>query len=38
MKKIITLLLVVSFLVSCSRSVTMQQAANSNFRSARSVR
>lgn len=38
MKNIITLALVVLFLASCSRSISIQQAAGGNYRSVRTVR
>lgn len=38
MKTIITLFLIIIFLASCAQSVTMQQAANRSYKSARSVR
>jgi len=38
MKKIITLSVVVIFLMSCSRSISIQQAAGGNYRSLRTVR
>ena len=38
MKNIIALLLLVVFLISCSRSVTMQQAASRSYRGSRTVR
>jgi hypothetical protein len=38
MKTIITLLAVVLFFVSCSRSISVQQAAGGGYKSLRSVR
>jgi len=38
MKNIITLILVVLILASCSRSVSIQQAAGGGYRSVRTVR
>jgi hypothetical protein len=38
MKKIIVLLAIVAFLVSCSRSVTVQQAANNHYKRCRAVK
>jgi uncharacterized protein YceK len=38
MKNILLLIVVVIFLVGCSQSVTMQQAANRSYKSSRSVR
>lgn len=38
MKNLLILVVIVTFLVSCSPSVTMHQAANSNYKGTRSVR
>ncbi len=38
MKNIITWLLIVIFLVSCSPSVTVHQAANRNYKSTRGIK
>jgi len=38
MKKIIALVAIVGFLSSCSRAVTVQQAANNHYRHCRAVR
>ncbi len=38
MKKIITFLIIVTFLASCASSVSIHQAANNNYKKSRSVR
>lgn len=38
MKKLIIFFIIAGFITSCSRAVTMQQAANRNYKGTRSVR
>jgi len=38
MKNVIIFFVILFFLISCSPSVTMQQAANRNYKGARAVR
>jgi hypothetical protein len=38
MKRIIVCILIMAFAASCSQSVTMQQAANRNYKGTRAIR